>query len=410
MRLKHDQRSVNTAAPAPARPGRPLALVGVSLAVAVLTGGLAVAASAHLGIRLRDPDGFLGPSYVRLPALVLLFLVVDLLPRAVLRARAARAAGRSAQEAVAGAVRERLTASRLAYVAAGLLTFYVTYVGYRNLKSYLPFLRPELYDAELMRLDDALLPGSWTGPAPLLHALLGTTVSAQLLSVVYVFFLFFVPVSLVFALVWARDPRRGYWYVSALCLNWALGTASYYLLPALGPIYADPAAYADLPATEVSALQESLMTSRVIVLADPFGTDRIHGIAAFASLHVSIVLTAALVAHAMRLWKPLRVAMWCFVALTAVATIYFGWHYLLDLVGAVVIAAASVWIGAWGTGAWRRPVTGPPAGPGVASTAEATAEAAGTTGATPAAVPALPRRRWGRRPAVLTSAEGRDRV
>ncbi|NAZ76372.1 inositol phosphorylceramide synthase [Kineococcus sp. T13] len=404
MRLKHDQRSVNSAAAAPARAGRPMALIGVSLAVALLTGGLAVAASADLGIRLRDPDGFLGPSYVRLPALVLLFLVVDLLPRAVLRARAARAAGLPARPAVAGAVRERLTAARLGYVAAGLLTFYVTYVGYRNLKSYLPFLRPELHDAALLRMDDDLLPGSWTGPAPLLHELLGTTVSAEVLSAVYVFFLFFVPVSLVFALVWAPDPRRGYWYVSALCLNWALGTASYYLLPALGPIYADPAAYADLPDTEVSALQESLMTSRVIVLADPFGTDRIHGIAAFASLHVSIVLTAALVAQAMRLWKPLRIAMWCYVALTAVATIYFGWHYLLDLVGAVVIAVASVWIGAWGAGAWRRPVTGTPTEPGAASAPEAAVAAA-------TAVPVLPRRRrWGRRSAALTGAEGAERV
>ena len=319
--------------------------------VAVVTGALAVWASVALGIRLRDPDGFLGPSYVRLPALVVVFLLTDLVPRVLLRVRATGRTGGDRAAAVAAVVRERLTRRRLLHVLVGLISFYVTYVGYRNLKSYLPVLREDLHDADLLRLDRDMAFGA--DPGQLLHAVLGTTVTAHVLSAVYLFLMVFVPLSLAMALVWVRDPRDGYWYATALGLNWALGTVSYYLLPTLGPVYADPASYADLARTGVSDLQESLMESRVMVLADPAGTDRIHGIAAFASLHVSLVLTAALVAQSMRLWAVVRWALWAYVVLTALATVYFGWHYLVDIVGGVAIAVLSVWLGALATRGWR---------------------------------------------------------
>ena len=36
---------------------------------------------------LRDPDGFLGPAWMRLPAMVLGAFVLDVVPRSVWRAR-----------------------------------------------------------------------------------------------------------------------------------------------------------------------------------------------------------------------------------------------------------------------------------------------------------------------------------
>lgn len=340
----------------------PRTTASLMVAVAVLTGIAAVVASAVVDVRLRDPDGFLGPSYVRLPVLVLVFLLTDLVPRVVSRLWAVRATGAPRAAVVVAVVVERLTRRRLVQVVVGLLSFYVTYVGYRNLKNYLPFLRGDLHDAELLRLDRDMAFGA--DPAEVLHTVLGTTVAAEVLSVAYLFLMVFVPLSLVTALVWARDPRDGYWYATALGLNWALGTVSYYLLPSLGPVYATPVEYADLERTGVTDLQESLLRSRVLVLADPTGTDRIHGIAAFASLHVSLVLTAALVAQAMRLSALIRWALWVYVLLTAVATVYFGWHYLVDVAGGVVIAVVSVWSGALATRSWRhRPGVSPRPGP-----------------------------------------------
>ena len=49
---------------------------------AVLMGGLAVLASIILDKQLADPEGsFLGPSYIRLPLLLLGALLLDMLPR-----------------------------------------------------------------------------------------------------------------------------------------------------------------------------------------------------------------------------------------------------------------------------------------------------------------------------------------
>ena len=44
--------------------------------------------------------------------------------------------------------------------------------------------------------------------------------------------------------------------MTALCLNWVIGTISYYLIPSLGPVFVRPTRYADLPDTGVTALQQ----------------------------------------------------------------------------------------------------------------------------------------------------------
>ena len=79
-------------------------------------------------------------------------------------------------------------------------------------------------------------------------------------------------ISLGAALVWTRDLRRGYFWVTALCVNWVLGALSYYVLPSLGPAFADPQILSGLPQTGVSALQEALWSARSEVLTDPFST------------------------------------------------------------------------------------------------------------------------------------------
>ena len=319
---------------------RPYAfVVGLALCTAVV----ALVVTSAYDLPLRDPDGIAGPAVVRLPAVVLLMLAADVVPRAVRR------------RDLLGVVRERLAPSRLLLVAVGLGSFYVIYVSYRNLKGALPFARPEVQDRELLELDRDLALGH--DPADLLHELLGTGLAAHVLSVSYLLFLAFVPLSLGAALVWGRSVRAGAFYVTALSLNWVLGTASYYAVPSLGPVFVRPAEYADLPDTGVTALQASLAQGRAEVLADPAGADAVAGIAAFASLHCSIVFTAVLVAHRLGLPVLVRAALWAFLVLTVLATAYFGWHYLVDDVAGLAIGAASVAVAAAVT---RERSTAPP--------------------------------------------------
>ena len=56
----------------------------------------------------------------------------------------------------------------------------------------------------------------------MLHELLGVGVSAHILSVVYLLFLTFVPISVGVALVWSTDRSRALWWICALSLSWVL--------------------------------------------------------------------------------------------------------------------------------------------------------------------------------------------
>lgn len=315
-------------------------LFGVTLVVVLAFGALTLLTALLADLPLRDPDGLIGPSYVRLPAIALVMLGLDLVPRVLLRCRRSM---RSLREVTAEVVRERWAPRRLAVVAAGLGAFYVSYVAYRNLKSFLPFVREELTDPWLVESDRWLTFGGH--PGDLLHDLLGTGVTNDVLSFTYMIFLPFVPFSLAAALVWSDNITRGAWYATALCFNWILGTASYYALPSMGPIYVQGYRFSDLPANETSALQDALWRNRVDVLADPHATQAVHGIAAFASLHTSIVFTAALVVSLTRMPRLLRWAMWTFFVLTTLATVYFGWHYLVDVFAGMLIGGAAVWLG-----------------------------------------------------------------
>jgi hypothetical protein len=339
----------------------------VAIAVLGLTAMLAISTIEDLPI--RDPDARYVGSPIALIALIAgIFLLLDLIPRTW---RAVRDNGGSAPAVAWSVFRERWLTSRGAVVIVCLLSFYVTYLSYRNLKSYIPFVTGANHDSALLHFERDVFFG--TDPAQLLHSLLGTGVAAQVLSFFYLAFLTFVPVSLGFALIWANRLGPGLWYVTSLTITWLLGALSYYLIPALGPYYVRPGIFSDLPNTGVFGLQEKLLEHRTEVLADPAGTNAVQSIAAFASLHIAVVLVACLIAHLVGAPRALRYGLWVFLGITAIATVYFGWHYVVDDIAGAAIAFFAVWAGARLTGADWRPFERLLRRNGRRETAEATA-------------------------------------
>jgi hypothetical protein len=301
-------------------------VAGVTLAAAVIV-------TAAAGVPLRDPGGVSARRLLTTVGLFALFAGADLLFRGG---------------------RERWSRRRMVSAAIAVASFYVTYFAYRNLKSVVPLIRPgSLYDQGLTDLDHGLLGGH--GPADVLHTLLGTGVSAQVLSAVYMFFFAFIPLSLAAALALARDEDRALFFTTAIALNWLLAAISYYLLPSIGPFHAEPGTFAHLPTTAVSHLQDRLIGERAAFLHDPSVPGSAQSIGAFASLHVSVWFTAALGAHLLRLPIPVRVVLWVLTGLTMLATVYFGWHYLLDDAAGVAIAAVALTITRAITGRVPRP-------------------------------------------------------
>lgn len=317
--------------------------------VALVTMGLAIYGSQRLDIALKDPDGWLGPSWIRMPAIVAVCMAIDVIPRVVWRIRKDTWRGwRATLTSVRTVTSERWPLRRLLPVLAMVAFFYLSYVGYRNLKNYLPFMDLGNHDQALIALDRAMFFGA--DPGAILHDVLGTGASAYVLSWVYMVFLIFVPVSVVASLVWSKTLSHGMWYVTALCLNWALGTLSYYLVPADGPFNSIPQEFWDLPNTGAEGLQFGLRFNRDSVLIDAAASGKISGIAAFASLHTSIIFTAALVMQLVKVQRIFRWAMWVYFALVVLATVYFGWHYVIDDVAGVAIGYVAVAAGALATG------------------------------------------------------------
>jgi membrane-associated phospholipid phosphatase len=328
----------------PAAPPRRAYYVAPGIAAAMLV--LTLAWGSAYGMGIRDPDGIIGWRFSFVLLLVAGFWALDVIPRGLLAARANRTPTWATLVALA---RDRWPWRRIVFVLGSIVAFYVTYLCYRNVKSYLPLARPKLLDADLANFERGVF---GTDPSTLLHQLLGTGVSAQVLSTVYLLFLTFVPISVGAALVWSSDRAGGLWWVTVLSINWVLGVLSYFVLPSMGPAFVEPHLFAGLPETGSSLLQNALMEDRRAFLGDPVGSGELQSIAAFASLHVSIVFAGALVAHLLRAPRALRVAMWVYLALTSAATIYFGWHYVVDDIAGFAIGFASVYLGAVLTG-WR---------------------------------------------------------
>ena len=305
--------------------------------IALLTLIAALLATDAAGVSFRDPDNVAAHYVLLVGAAVALLVGADVWFRAARRSGTRRPPWHVVREVQ----RERWTPGRSAAVAGAFISFYVTYLAYRNLKGVIPMLRPgDLFDGDLAALDRTLFGAD---PAVLLHDLLGTGLTAHVLSTIYVAFIVFLPLSLAVALVFARDLATTLFFATALSVNWGLGAISYFAWPALGPVYADAATFAGLPHSEVTRLQQLLLDDRLAWLRDPTNAAP-QAIAAFASLHIAMSFTALLAAHLLGLGRRLTIALWVWLALTLIATIYLGWHYVIDDVAGLLIGAAALWL------------------------------------------------------------------
>jgi len=226
---------------------------------------------------------------------------------------------------------------RLAAVLSGLLAYHVIYICYRNLKSWDAF--NTVRDRQLLDFEIWLFFGN--SPASLLHDVLGEGAAAHFLAFVYRSFTYLVPLSVVGALVFLDRIRDGYVLLTAAAWTWVLGLGSYYLVPSLGPFASAPQDFVDLPRTKITATQIEYLSERAHLLANREDPDAFASISAFASLHVGftcMVLMMLLYYGRTRLAALLA----GYLALTMLATIYFGWHFVVDDVAGVLLAYLAV--------------------------------------------------------------------
>lgn len=298
--------------------------------VVAVFGAITLLWSHHVDIPLRDPHGKMFAR--KLLGAIAFFAVLAVVDVAVRWWRADRT-----RAALRDVVRRRLAPTRLTLVVASLVAYHLVYICYRNLKSW-NALRAT-HDGWMLQLDRDLFGGH--SPAVLLHDLLGTDTAAHPLAFCYKIFTYVCLVAVVGCLAFLDDLRKAYVMVIAGMWAWILGTASYYLIPTLGPVFSVPQEFAGLTHTSVTPMVLDDIAGRERFLADPQAPGAFAGVAAFASLHVGFTTTVLL----MLVYLRKRVLAWlcgAYLAVVVVATVYFGWHFILDLVGGVVLAVLSV--------------------------------------------------------------------
>lgn len=319
---------------------------GYAWAAGIAMAAATVMFSVVAELPIRDPDALI-PGYIRFPAIVLGAVALDVVPRVIARARGRLSAyGATFHEVL----RERWTRTHCLFALGGVGAWYLTYATFRNLKSFVPFVNSNNWDAELRRLDRFL----WFGndPAVVMHDLFGTGWAAHFFSGVYFVWIALVPISIAIALVWTRRTTAGSWYVTAVAFDWMLGAAIYFLVPATGPVYtaAQRGQFEDLPHTYNTDLAQSLLDDRVKVVGDVYGSGTLQTIAAFPSLHVGIMVTICLIVQYVGLARWIRWVAWIFLGLTILATMYLGWHYFVDVIAGAVVGSVTVWVAALATG------------------------------------------------------------
>jgi membrane-associated phospholipid phosphatase len=244
---------------------------------------------------------------------------------------------------VRAAVRERWTRRRLLGAWSTLLAYHLVYFSYHNLKSWDVLNAPR--DRGLTAVDRWLFAGH--SPAVLLHHVLGQGVSAYALVGVYESFGTLV-VLVVAGSVFAPRLREGQTLLASLIWVWVLGTLTYYAVPSLGPFSDRPQDFAGLPHTIVTGTQAQYLAQRTHLLADPRASDAFAQVSAFASLHVGVTTVITLVAgHLGHRWAAR--ALWAYLALTCVATVYLGWHFAVDVPAGLAIGWLAVRLGRWTT-------------------------------------------------------------
>lgn len=318
-------------------------LTGRTWAVVAVFAGLAVWRSLAVGVPFRDPSG----EWVAHRVLGTALLLAVLVP-----AEAAWRSRSTQPRVVAAAVRARWDARRVLLSTAALAAYHTTYFCYHNLKSWNAFRT--VHDDWLEAADRFLFLGN--SPAVLLHDVLGTQLSTWVLIGIYEFFPTVVTFGIVLAVVLPRRIEDGVRLLAALVWVWMLGTATYYAIPSLGPFHQSPADFAALPHSMVTDTQARYMAERAFLLRDPSAPTAHAQVAAFASLHIGVSATFWL---GVRRWAPpwLFRTLGVYVALTAVATIQIGWHFAVDDVAGLAIAALAV-----AAARWSAPDHGPPEG------------------------------------------------
>jgi membrane-associated phospholipid phosphatase len=212
----------------------------------------------------------------------------------------------------------------------------VMFVEFGMLKNLIPHINSRVHDSAFAAVDRFICGGILCSQA--LQVVIGTsTATVETISGHY--FWYYPYMSLVgFIFVVAASRELAQEYLFAFVSLFLVGTIVIYLGPTWGPVYYEPGLFDFMRDSQLGRLQQSLWKMKLTLDADPCNRQAIFMISGFPSLHIAVVTAGSI--YLARLSRWLAWGSWVFVAITVNSTLYLGWHYVLDDVGAIVL----VWV------------------------------------------------------------------
>jgi PAP2 superfamily protein len=227
------------------------------------------------------------------------------------------------------------------------------------IKLIVPLLHARLYDQELWNIDQAMFFG--LSPNILFLNVFSKGVVLKVIDWAYAR-VFFVSMSVAFMFFLSSPSRRlRAAFSTGNTFLWLAGAWLYMLLPSLGPAFRFPDVW--LPYVYglgiTQHFQAFLMKNYQAVMELPRGgsignVQLMFGIAAFPSLHVAFQMFAFLWMR--RLWIYGEIVFGVFTLVILIGSVVTGWHYLIDGVAGIVMAALAYKsaVGLWRLRDWLR--------------------------------------------------------
>lgn len=227
------------------------------------------------------------------------------------------------------------------------------------IKLMMPLLHRRMFDAELWEIDRVMFFG--LSPTVFFLNLFSQEAVLSVIDWAYAR-IFFLSMTVAFAFFLSAPSRRlRASFTTGNSILWLAGAWLYVAIPSMGPAFRFPEVWLEYEKSlKLTQWMQALLMrnlQRVLSLGQNLpgeGPQLMFGIAAFPSLHVAFQTFAFLWMR--RLWVYGQVVFGVFALVIVIGSVVTGWHYLIDGVAGVLLAAVSyaVAIRTYRLRRWRR--------------------------------------------------------
>jgi hypothetical protein len=229
-------------------------------------------------------------------------------------------------------------ASQVLLPALYLFTGFLLVFAYNDIIASVRF--PFAYDSAFNAMDRWLLHGG--SISGLSHWAVQSFPLPFFRFLEFIYFGMFPQLGVGIILVTLYDGKeRGLEFVGTILLALDLALGIFYLWPSQGPYYLSAAYGSRIPAT----LQTYSIQDATIAHAQAFWNHvQVHRISsdyyiAFPCMHIAQPL---IVMWFLRRWKRILIALSVYNTVLIVAILFLEWHYLIDIIGGVLVAAVAI--------------------------------------------------------------------